>query len=42
MQEDIEKSLCFLDICIWISCGKFSLLPREYLSSGPNVLRDSP
>ena len=31
----------FLDNFIWIGCVKFSLLPREYLSSAVNVLTQS-
>ena len=35
-----EKIFSFLDNCIWISCGNFSLLQREYLSSGINVVKN--
>ena len=31
--------ICFLDKCIWIVCILLSLLIREYLSSGVNVLK---
>ena len=37
-----EKIILSLDNCIWISCGKFSLLGREYLSSRVNVLTKCP
>ena len=30
---------CFLDNCTWIGYGKFSLLQRNDLSSGVNVLK---
>ena len=36
-----ENDLCFLDICNWIGCVKLSLLRREGLPSGVNVLTNS-
>ena len=33
-----EKIFSFSDNSIWIGCGKFSLLPGKYFSSGVNVL----
>ena len=37
-----DKVFCFLGHWIWISCGKFSLLQTEYLSSAISVLTNSP
>ena len=37
-----QKINCFLENCFWISCGKFSLFRREYLSFPVNVLTNSP
>ena len=37
-----DKIVRFIDNCIWISCGKFSLLGTEYLSSEVNVLTKCP
>ena len=36
-----EKAFCFWDNCVRIGCIKLSLLRREYLSSGVNVLTNS-
>ena len=33
-----KKIVSFLDDCIWIGSGTFSLLPEKYLSSDVNVL----
>ena len=38
MRKDCE----FLDKYIWIYCGKFSVLWKEYLSSAFSVLANSP
>ena len=39
----LEKKLfVFLDICIWIGCGKLSLSRRKYLLLAVNVLMNSP
>ena len=35
----LKKSL---NICIWIGCNKFSLLPREYFSSAVIEKTNSP
>ena len=35
-----KKVTGFLNKCIWIGWGRFSLLWREYLPSAVNVLRD--
>ena len=40
--KNLEKVICFLENWIWIGCGKFSLIPREYLPSAVNVLTDRP
>ena len=32
------KAFSFLDNLNWIHCSKITLLPREYLGSGVNVL----
>ena len=37
----LQKVFAFWDNCIWIGCGKFSLLWREFFSSAVNVLRNS-
>ena len=43
MQLKIQKKrFYFLGNCIRISCGKFEILKKEYLSSGVNVLTNSP
>ena len=36
-----EKKFIFIDNCVWIVCGKFSLLWQEYLSPPINVLTNS-
>ena len=38
----LREIFCFSDNCIWICCGNFFLLRREYLSSAVNVLSNSP
>ena len=40
--KDWRKTFNFWDNCFWIGCGKFSLIPREYLSWGVNVWTESP
>ena len=37
-EKNREEMLCFWDKCIWIVCIQLSVLIREYLSSGVNVL----
>ena len=37
-----EKVFLFRDDCIWIGCGKLSLLTREYLWPAVTVLKNSP
>ena len=36
-----KKDFGFLDNSIWVKCGKFSLLCREYLSKAVNLLTNS-
>ena len=42
MQQNLENTFVYLDNCIGIGCGKFSLLQREYLPSAVIVLTNSP
>ena len=41
-KQNWENLFYFWDNCIWSSCKKLSLLRREYLSSGVNVIRNNP
>ena len=36
--KNLKKVFSFLDNCIWISSGQFSLLKRKYFSSNVNLL----
>ena len=38
---NFAKSFGFLDNCIWIGCGKFFFILREYLSLKISVLTNS-
>ena len=40
--KNFEKKIFFLDNCVVIGCGKFSLSLKEYLPSAANVLTNSP
>ena len=40
--QKVEKIFYVLDHCIWIGCGKLSLLWKEYLHSAVNTLANSP
>ena len=40
-KKKIRKSFLFRDNCVRIGCVNLSLLRREYLSSGVNVLTNS-
>ena len=40
-RKKFRKRVCVSDNCIWIGCGKLSLLRREYFSSAVNVLINS-
>ena len=41
MQEKNRENICrFLDNCVWIASLKFPLLPRQYLSSRVNKLKN--
>ena len=40
--KNLEKVICFWEICIWIGIVKLSLVRTGYFSSGANVLTSSP
>ena len=42
LEQNSEIAFSFLDKYIWSGCHKFFLLRWKYLSSGVNVLRNSP